>query len=208
MNSFDVRNDFCFMRNSFEGQGKWNIPLIRRQEVNLSGLELLPYSKTKLGDNEANCRKGVHFFLDDYRFKVVYSKPASVIKKIRQYAFLLSPDFSVYSDMGLWKQIACVGKNRWCGAYWQSLGFKVIPTISWSTYGSYEFCFDGVEQGSIVAVSMNGSKKNNFIGFMRGYNEMLNKIKPSKIIVLGKPFSEMQGDILAVDYVYPRGRVI
>lgn len=42
---------------------------------------------------------------------------------------------------------------------------------------------------------MNGSKKNNFIGFMRGYNEMLDRIKPSKIIVLGKPFSEMQGDI-------------
>ena len=44
-------------------------------------------------------------------------------------------------------------KNRWCGALWQSLGMKVIPTINWGTHASYEFCFDGVEEGSVVAVA-------------------------------------------------------
>ena len=33
-----------------------------------------------------------------------------------------------------------------------------------------------------------------------GYNEMLSIIKPSKIICYGKPFDEMKGDIIEVDY--------
>ena len=35
---------------------------------------------------------------------------------------------------------------------------------------------------------------------MLGYNEMLSRIRPSKIICYGKPFDEMKGDIIEVDY--------
>ena len=35
---------------------------------------------------------------------------------------------------------------------------------------------------------------------MLGYNEMLCRIKPSKIICYGKHFDEMKGDIIEVDY--------
>ncbi len=35
---------------------------------------------------------------------------------------------------------------------------------------------------------------------MQGYNEMLRKIKPSAIICYGKPFDEMKGKIIEVDY--------
>lgn len=35
---------------------------------------------------------------------------------------------------------------------------------------------------------------------MLGYNEMLSRIKPSKIICYGKPFDEMKGNIIEVDY--------
>ena len=33
-----------------------------------------------------------------------------------------------------------------------------------------------------------------------GYNEMLSRIEPNKIICYGKPFDEMRGDIIEVDY--------
>lgn len=64
---------------------------------------------------------------------------------------------------------------------------------------SFNFCFDGIEKGSIVAVSTIGVK-NQKSHFMLGYNEMLSRIKPSKIICYGKPFDEMKGDIIEVDY--------
>ncbi len=75
----------------------------------------------------------------------------------------------------------------------------VIPTISWGNTQTFEFCFDGVEQGSIVAIGMIGCKPSKF-GFMHGYNAMLEKIKPSKIVCVGQPFPEMKGNIIVVDY--------
>ena len=78
--------------------------------------------------------------------------------------------------MDLWRQLESVAKNRWVGAYWQSKGMTVIPTVSWSDARSFEFCFDGVEQGSIVAIGMVGCKQAKF-QFMRGYNEMLKRIE-------------------------------
>jgi hypothetical protein len=35
---------------------------------------------------------------------------------------------------------------------------------------------------------------------MRGYNAMLEKLNPSKIICLGTPFEEMKGNIISIDY--------
>jgi hypothetical protein len=101
--------------------------------------------------------------------------------------------------MDLWRQLESVAKNRWVGAYWQSKGLTVIPTISWGLSQSYEFCFDGVEKGSTVAVGMVGCKQSGY-NFMRGYNEMLKRLEPEKIICFGSPFDEMQGNIITVDY--------
>ncbi len=81
----------------------------------------------------------------------------------------------------------------------QQQGIKVISTVRWGDLTSFNFCFDGIEKGSIVAVSTIGVKKQKS-HFMLGYNEMLSRIKPSKIICCGKPFDEMKGDIIEVDY--------
>ncbi|MDO4364927.1 MAG: DUF4417 domain-containing protein [Clostridia bacterium] len=69
----------------------------------------------------------------------------------------------------------------------------------WGNLTSFNFCFDGIEKGCAVAVSTIGVKKEKS-HFMLGYDEMLSRIKPSKIICYGKPFDEMKGDIIEVDY--------
>lgn len=197
--SKDMRNDQLFMRNEYDGHGKWNIPIIRKQAINTEKISLIACSDTRSNDCAINTKNGVHFFVDDYRFNSIYNNPEKSLRKYSQYAFLLTPDFSTYADMDLWRQLESVAKNRWCGAYWQSKGLTVIPTISWSTSRSYEFCFDGVEKGSIVAIGMIGCKGNKR-DFLRGYNAMLEKIEPESIICFGKPFGEMTGNIIPVDY--------
>ena len=112
---------------------------------------------------------------------------------------LLTPDFSTYADMNLWRQIESVAKNRWVGAYWQSNGLTVVPTISWSTPRSFDFCFDGVEQNAVVAVSTVGCRRSK-ASFLCGYEAMLNKLNPKTIICFGEPFLEMKGNIVFVDY--------
>lgn len=203
MNSSSMRTDPLFMRNSFTTIGKWEIPIVKRQNIIFNDTKLISCSDTRLNDNEENKKKGVHFFVDDYRFNKIYDNPEKSFLKYSQYAFLLTPDFSTYADMNLWRQLESVAKNRWVGAYWQSKGLNIIPTISWSDFRSFEFCFDGVEKGSVVAVGMIGCKKSRF-NFMRGYNKMLECIEPEKIIVFGNPFPEMQGATIVVDYMESR----
>lgn len=206
MTSVIMRNNPLFMRNAFETDGKWGIPLVKKQELDYDCIDLIACSDIKTNDNDDNKKRGVHFFVDDYRFAGIFDNPKRSLERYSQYSFLLTPDFSTYADMDLWRQLESVAKNRWVGAYWQANGLKVIPTISWSDARSFDFCFDGVENGGTVAVGMIGCKKSK-LGFMRGYNAMLEKINPSKIICFGSPFLEMEGDIITIDYSKSRRKV-
>lgn len=57
-----------------------------------------------------------------------------------------------------------------------------------------------------VAIGMIGCKRSK-LRFMRGYNAMLEKIEPSKIICFGTPLPEMDGNIITVDYAESRKAV-
>lgn len=139
------------VRNEFKTVGNYQIPLIRKQDIDLDTISLISFSDTKRDDKE-NAYKTVHFFTYDWMFDKVYEKAADCAEKLKQYYALLSLDFSMFTDMPKALQIYSVFKNRWCGAYWQNLGLRVIPTISWGAESSFDFCFDGVEEGATVAV--------------------------------------------------------
>jgi hypothetical protein len=194
-----MRLNQLFMRNEYPACGQWGIPLVKKQDINISDISLISYASTKRNESIENKRRGVHFFVDDYRFEGIYRNPTRSLDKLSQYAFLLTPDFSTYRRMQPWRQLESIAHSRWCGAYWQSKGLQVVPTITWSTPSSFRYCFDGVEKGSIVAVGMIGCR-NDKRNFLLGYNMMLEKIEPSVIICVGKPFKEMDGNILEIEY--------
>ncbi len=199
LKSRDVRRDPLFLRNQYSTCGQWGIPLVKKQEINLTELHLIACSDTCSTDNDINRKCGVHFFVDDYRFEDIYRHPQRSLEKFSQYAFLLTPDYSTYADMNPWRQIESIAHSRWCGAFWQEHGLTVIPTVTWSTPSSYSYCFDGIEHGSIVAVGMIGCKRTKS-KFMNGYNAMLERIEPSAVICFGEPFPEMRGNVVTVEY--------
>lgn len=185
-----------FLRNQFKCVGMFSLPLVKKQEISLEAVKLIGYDKI---NQSKDYEKIVHFFLDDYRFESVYNNPEKKIETLKQYKAVLTPDFSMFTEMPIALQLFSTFKNRWVGAYLQEQGISVIPTVRWGDLTSFNFCFDGVEKGSIVAVSTVGVR-NEKSHFMLGYNEMLNRIKPSEIICYGKPFEEMKGNIIEVDY--------
>lgn len=185
-------------RENFKMVGKYDIPLIKKQNIDLEKIELLNFNNIKYNDIK-NINKTIQFFTYDYRFDYVYTHPYLAIEKLKQYYCLLSPDYSLYTNMSLSVQIKNTFKNRWCGAFFQSMGLKVIPTIEWSDERSFDFCFDGIEKGSIVAVSTYG-KKHCEKEFMKGYDEMLKRIEPSAIICYEKPFPKMKGKLKIFPY--------
>ena len=206
MTSEKMRDNPLFMRNGYDVAGRWEIPVVRKQMVDFENIKLIPCSETRPNDREDKKNCGVHFFVDDYRFNAIYNNPEKSLAKFSQYRFLLTPDFSTYADMNYWRQLESVAHSRWVGAYWQSRGLIVIPTVTWSTPLSYSFCFDGIEKGAIVAIGLPGCKREK-TAYLRGYAHLLERIEPSAVLCLGKPFKEMDGNIIVADYYY-KGKAV
>jgi len=201
-----MRNDPNFIRGGLPCEGEFEIPIIRKEVLPIGPIDLIACSRTRPNDSEPNRRKGVHFFVDDYRFSSLRRDYLRSLEKYGQYAFLLSPDFSRYNEMPTWQVIEAVGMNRWCGAQWQRLGCKVIPSVGWATPYTYRFCFSGVERNAPVAVTTNGNRLAKR-EYLYGYDAMLERLSPSPVICLGKPFAEMRGELIPVKYdIYRKGR--
>ncbi len=171
------------------------MPKIEKEKINLDNIELIGYDKLSENENQ----KIVHFFLDDYKFEVIWNDPEPRIEKLRKYRAVLAPNYSMYTEMPLSLKVYNTFRSRWCGAYLQSKGIKVIPTVAWGDPTTFWFCFDGIAKNSVVAVSTLGVRKERSL-FMQGYNEMIRKIEPEAIICYGKPFEEMTGNVILIDY--------
>lgn len=203
--SVQLRQYKELLRNEYPTIGKWNIPIIHKCEVDVTNIKLISSDHVQKIANQADIGKSVHFFVEDNKQERFYNHPDDYILRLAQYANVLTPDYSLYTDMPIAIQIYNIFKSRWCGAMWQDFGLSVIPTISWSTKESFDFCFDGIEYGSVVAVSTLGAltKKDLFLG---GYFEMKKRINPKQILCFGKTFHEMGDEVVYVSYLETTGR--
>lgn len=195
MTSEEFRTDPLFLRNQFNAQGIFEMPVIKREKIKLEDVELIGYDKL----NENETEKIVHFFLDDYKFETIWRDPEKHCEQFKKYRAVLSPQFSLYTEMPLALQLYNVFRNRWCGAFLQSKGVHVIPSLSWGKPTSFWFCFDGIAKGSVVAVSTVGVRKEKDL-FMQGYEELIKRIEPSAVLCYGQPFDEMTGKVIVIDY--------
>jgi hypothetical protein len=89
----------ALLRKAYLGCGRWEIPLIRKQNIDIESINLIGCHNTTLQDHK-NRDKTVSFFINDERFAHVYPNPEGQYTRLKQYRQTLSPDFSVYTDMG------------------------------------------------------------------------------------------------------------
>jgi len=169
--------------------GKYHIPIIAPEHIIPEKMIDFCHS---LRSSQFSC--GVHFFLDDYRFERVWRMPWRYIRHLKNFAVVMSPDFSLYMDMPSAMKIWNVYRSRLFGQMMQRAGCRVIPSVSWADAESYEYCFDGITSSSVVAISTIGtmySKESRRI-FMHGFEAMTEKLSPEKIIVYGKVPNEIR----------------
>ena len=69
VNSKNKRLNPLFMRNQFKVEGKFGIPLVKKQDISLQDISLIACSDTQSNASDFNKQSGVHFFVDDYRFE-------------------------------------------------------------------------------------------------------------------------------------------
>lgn len=181
--------------------GKYDMPTLAKQDIDLKNLKLIRFSDIVKKETK-NTDTTVHFFIYDDEFDEVWKRPDAYVGELAQYKQVITTDFSLYTNMSLAMQIFNTYRNRWLGCFWQENGLTVIPSVSWSDEWSYEFCFDGIQQGAAVAVSTLGCYDIE-PGFMEGFRRMCEKIKPDKVICYASPFDAMRklADVIEVPYV-------
>lgn len=170
----------------------WQMPKIARCDFVPEELVGFNYAKTNKDKNV-----GIHFYIDDYQFERVWNYPDKYIEILKQYDCILTPDFSLYMDMPMPMKIWNVYRSRQIGAYYQSQGLRVIPTLSWAEPETYCFCFQGIEKNAVVSVSTVGVKTSQFAMdvYADGMAEAIRQLEPSMILEYGGDIGFDYGDI-------------
>lgn len=168
--------------------GPWDMPVLKPCDVVPD--DLVPFN-VATGKN-VETSQAIHFFIDDYQFQRVWTTPERYTELFKRFQAVLTPDFSLYMDMPQAMKLWNVYRSRYLGAWWQSQGVNVIPTLQWADHKSLEYCFDGLPTHSIVAVSTLG-----VIGdpeaedtWTMGMSRALNVLRPSLVLHYGKPVPE------------------
>ena len=190
------RNYENAQRMLFDGAGQYGTPVI--EPTQFDNAEFIGFNYARSAKNPED--KAVHFFLDDYQFNRVWTDPDRYIPMLQRFKYVLTPDFSLYTDFPKALQIYNHYRKHWLGAYWQLHGINVIPTIGWSNRDSFEWCFDGEPTQGVVAVSSVGTqvKKEAREKFIEGYMEMVKRLQPTQIIFYGNVPDECKGNIVHI----------
>ena len=189
----------------FEGVGEYRIPkILPVTEAYIKDWIQFNYVPTTRNHREVT---GVQFFLFDKHFERLCNFPKRYAQTLKDFGAVLSPDFSLYFDFPKAVQIFNHYRKHWCGAVWQRYGVTVIPTRRWGLKNSYEWCFDGEPEGSIVAVSNVGvmNNKETRALFMDGYNEMLTRLQPKEVLFFGHIFDDYKGPVHYIKYQQEKG---
>lgn len=190
-----------------------SVPIIKRRKVMDDNMHLMtgmtfkngyPVLKPYIGTTDLTpiaysaksnhpCENDIlHFFLDDYRFRdIVWYNLERTTYAISSYDYVLTPDLSLWRNLPTeFYNQKNIFRTRFVGAYWQICGFKVIPTASWGGLESFSYCFAGLPEESVIAVSAMGARKDQqaFDLWCYGVNRLIAEKGPIKLLVYGEEF--------------------
>ena len=177
--------------------GKYDFPMLAKVNGSVDGLE--PVVFTEMQKCKHPRQSLGHFFVNDECFDRVWNNAEKYVDMLSNFKWVCSPDFTCYGGMPLALRVFQTYKARALAYYLWSRGVNIIPTVGWNDPESWEWCFDGIPKGSIVAVSTNGIVgKESIEHYCTGYKVMLDHVEPSKVVCVGRPLDVSQ----EVDIIY------
>lgn len=164
--------------------GYYQFPALKACHYIPNDLLGLNYVKSWKGKREG---LGVHFFIDDYQFERIWKQPYENIERLRGFSCVLTPDFSTYMDMPMAMKIWNIYRSRLIGQIMQDAGLNVIPTLQWADAETLEFCFDGLPDCGVYAISTVGVKRDKSAQeiWLSGVDAAIKRLTPKGIILYG-----------------------
>lgn len=129
----------------------------------------------------------VHFYIHDYQFERIWRALGRYVECLRRYKSVISPDYSQYVDMPYAQRLWNNYRGKFVGAVLQTKGISIIPNVTWSLPDSFEYCFDGLPQNSIIAINSIGVVKYGLCRYrwLKGYEEAIKRLNPKTIVRYG-----------------------
>lgn len=135
----------------------------------------------------------VDFFIDDVLFESFWNHPEVSFSNLKQFAGIITPDYSMLPEMLPTQRIWNCTRNRVMAFYLQHQGFNIIPVASWCLKKDFKWCFDGLPYSSSIAISTNGCMSSPYGKRMllRGIEELQRQKSPTNLIICGRHIAEL-----------------
>lgn len=134
----------------------------------------------------------VHFYEDDQRFDGpkdgIWAKPDKALDLLSHFSGIITPDFSTYLDFPKPILEHNTYRMRSFGFAAFKNGLQVINNVRWGNPETWSYCFAGIPEYSMVAIGTVGSDLRRIESrplFTSGFIELLQRIKPHAIVVVG-----------------------
>ena len=154
--------------------------------------QLTPFHMLKSSpDRRHTC---CHFFIDDYQFERFWNSPIRYLPLLKKCAGVIGPDFSMYSFMSRAQIIWNCYRNRALTFWLQKNGIPAIPVLEWSNVSDFSFCFNGIPDGSVVAIGLYGCLKSGIKrhALLQGFYRACEIVRPKTVIAYGTRIPEME----------------
>ena len=171
---------------SIDGIGKYQIPdCVERPEIYVD--RLVGFQQAINISQEKRERIGIHFW-NQVPSRLWYNL-IRYTKMVETFSAVISPVYPMDAEMPKALRIWNLYKSRYLCAYWQDMGMNAIPSIVWDAEEDYDMIFNGIPYESAVAVYPKNTDT-----WMRGYEEMKERINPEIIYFFGEIPKEITGD--------------
>ncbi|MBR1669891.1 MAG: DUF4417 domain-containing protein [Butyrivibrio sp.] len=158
----------------------WMVP------TELGKVKIIPFSKWKdVGRHIGEYY--ICFYCEDDKFLAVLNNPKKYIKLFRRAKGIIGFDYSVYSDMPVYKQKSQMGDNLSLTFYYGMLNIKVIPNIRFGIEATCEDFLKAIPKRSTIAIGSYGCvhSKEEQERYRHFLKHILFELDPKNVIVYG-----------------------
>ena len=184
------------LKNANFNTGFYQVPAIRNRIIKKPD-DLVVWSLRKRCKNKSRC--GLVFYefdcnFDDYNGVYMVLKYGSekdvqeLIAELKEFAFVVCPDYSVYGNFPNYKQIDALARSREVGYILSTYGINVVVNYRATYEWTYELALSGIERHQTVAIGTLGAIRDKASREMlkNSIDVLIEYINPSVLIVYGK----------------------
>ena len=189
------------LKNANFKTGFYQVPEIDDVELNKPN-DLVLWSSRARCKNKSEC--GLIFYEYDSNFDGIdgiyivlkYGNDEevnSLVSELKEFAFVVCPDYSVYGNFPNYKQIDAIARSREVGYILSTYGIKVVVNFRATYEWSYELALSGICYNGIVSIGTLGCLRENDTKKLLKDSviELVKYINPRIIIVYGNAPDEI-----------------